>query len=355
MTSAVAAPNCDVLLINYERLADARSALLSWLRAEPAMLALDEAHRMKRGPAGVWGATCLSLGPYSARRLILTGTPAPNGAQDLENLFAFVWPGLGRAAVSRALNGQNLRQASQRLRPLFVRTTKTELQLPPYEPKLRRVDLPPLHRDLYNALLGQLSGRWRGGEEDAEALGRVLLYLLMAAITPALLATGASRYEPLPYRVPPLEPPADSSLATLMRDLPHYELSPKYQEVLAIVAANAAEGRKTLVWSTFVRSLTSLHILLERFNPAMIHGGTEDRDEQLKRFRNDPTCLVLLSNPATLGEGGQSAPHLSRRRVRRPRLRCRSLHAESGPYPPPWAATRDRDTSHRARCQWYGR
>lgn len=302
MTSATAPP-CDILLINYERLPDARSALLYWIQAEPTMLALDEAHRMKRGPAGVWGATCLSLGPYSARRLILTGTPAPNGAKDLENLFAFVWPGLGRTAVSRALDGQNLRQASERLRPLFVRTTKAELQLPPYDIKLRRLDLPPLHRDLYNALLGQMSGRWRGGEEDAEALGRVLLYLLMAAITPALLATGASRYEPLPYRVPPLQPPANSSLAALMKDLPHYELSPKYQEALAIVSANAAGGRKTLVWSTFVRSLTSLRLLMERFNPAMIHGGTEDREDQLSRFRNDPSCMVLLSNPATLGEG----------------------------------------------------
>jgi len=88
-----------------------------------------------------------------------------------------------------------------------------------------------------------------------------------------------------------------------MRDLPHYELSPKYQEVLAIVSANAAAGRKTLVWSTFVRNLKSLELMLSRFCPAMVHGGTEDRLEQITRFREDPDCFVLLSNPATLGEG----------------------------------------------------
>jgi hypothetical protein len=70
-----------------------------------------------------------------------------------------------------------------------------------------------------------------------------------------------------------------------MRDLPHYELSPKYHEALAIVDANAALGRKTLVWSTFVRSLKSLELLLARFNPVIVHGGTEDRSEQLARFR----------------------------------------------------------------------
>ena len=296
-------PIADVVLVNYERLPVARAAIIQWLRTRPAMLVLDEAHRMKLGPAGAWGAVCLALGPYAIRRLILTGTPAPNGSKDLENLFAFVWPGQGRAAVARALDEQDLRAASVQLRPLFVRTTKSELQLPPVDLSIRRLDLPPLHRDLYNALLGQASGKWRGGERDIEALGKIVLYLLMAATTPALLATGASRHEPLPYRIPPLLASPGSSLAELMRDLPHYELSPKYQEVLAIVSANAALGRKTLVWSTFVRSLKSLELLLSRFNPAIVHGGTEDRIEQLAKFRQDPGCMVLLSNPATLGEG----------------------------------------------------
>jgi SNF2 family DNA or RNA helicase len=35
----------------------------------------------------------------------------------------------------------------------------------------------------------------------------------------------------------------------------------------------------------------------------MVHGGTPDREEQIQRFRTDPDCMVLLSNPATLGEG----------------------------------------------------
>jgi SNF2 family DNA or RNA helicase len=297
------APDCDILLINYERLSDALVALTQWLRAKPAMLLLDEAHRMKLGSAGTWGAACLSLAPYAATRVILSGTPAPNGARDLENLFSFVWPGQGRAAVQRAINGNDLRAASARLKPLFVRTTKDELKLPPVQTTVRRLDMTPLHRELYAALCGQLSGRWRGGEQDMEALGRVLMYLLMAATTPALLAVGSSRYEPLGFRIPPLQPPAGSSLAALLADLPHYELSPKYQEVAAIVAANAALGRKTLIWSTFVRNLTSLERLLANFAPAIVHGGSEDREAQLARFRQDPDCLVLLSNPATLGEG----------------------------------------------------
>jgi len=62
-------------------------------------------------------------------------------------------------------------------------------------------------------------------------------------------------------------------------------------------------GRKTLVWSTFVRNLTSPESLLAGFRPAIVHGGSQDRREQLTKFRQDADCHVLLSNPATLGEG----------------------------------------------------
>ncbi|MGW4942069.1 DEAD/DEAH box helicase [Actinoplanes sp. NPDC004185] len=296
-------PVADIVIINYERLPAAKSALIEWLRRQPTLLVLDEAHRTKLGAAGAWGAACLTLGPYSSGRLILTGTPAPNGSQDLENLMSFVWPGQGRLAVSRAVAGNDLRNASRLLRPLFVRTTKAELELPPVHSTVERVDLTPLHREIYNSLIGQMSARVMSGAQDLEALGKVMLYLLMAATTPALLAVGSSRYEPLPYRLPPLEPSAGSSLADLMRDLPDYELAPKYVRALKIISDNAHNGRKTLVWSTFVRSLTSLSHLLSAYNPALIHGGTTDRDEQLKKFRSDDSCMVLLSNPATLGEG----------------------------------------------------
>lgn len=293
----------NAVIVNYERLPNMITTLGQWLTERPSMIILDEAHRMKLGADGAYGAACLALGPRSRRRLILTGTPAPNGVKDLENLFGFVWPGTGRQSVLRAVDGGDLPQASRALKPLFVRTTKGELDLPPVEPSLRIVPLPPLHAEIYKALVGQFSARAAGFEGDFQALGRILVYMLMAATSPALLAVGTSRHEPLAYQVPPLTVPEDSSLYQLMQDLPAYEMSPKYQEVLAIVSENAARGRKTLVWSTFIRSLNTLERLLAQFGPAMVHGGTDDREAQIQRFRMDPDCMVLLSNPATLGEG----------------------------------------------------
>ncbi|MEV7007266.1 DEAD/DEAH box helicase [Streptosporangium sp. NPDC051022] len=296
-------PSAELILVNYERLSANETALAKWLTTEPSMMILDEAHRMKRGPSGVYGSVCLALGPRARRRLILTGTPAPNGVQDIQNLFAFVLPGQGRQTVSRAIAGGDLRYASQVLRPFFTRTTKKELDLPPVTTRIRRLSLPPLHKEIYQALTGVMSARAAGSQNNFEALGRVVMYLLMAATSPALITMGTTRYEPLNYRVPPIEVPSGATLEQLLRDLPDHELSPKYKETLSIVAANAEAGRKTIVWSTFVRSLTTMQSMFRNYDPAMVHGGTLDREEQIRRFREDSDCMVLLSNPATLGEG----------------------------------------------------
>ncbi|WP_416974935.1 DEAD/DEAH box helicase [Streptomyces sp. 4F14] len=291
----------EVLIVNYERLDRSLPLLANWLKSAPSMIVLDEAHRMKLGARGTYGAACMALGPLAERRLILTGTPAPNGAKDLENLLGFVWPGHGQRTVTRAVAGGDLAYASTVLRPLFTRTTKQELGLPPMTLRMRYVDMPALHAEIYSSLVGGMAAGT--AREDLSALGKTALRLLMAATSPALLLEGATKYEPLAYQLPPLEIPVGSSLYSLVQNLPDYELSPKYKEALAIIAENAAQGRKTLVWTTFVRSLTTLAQMLEKYSPAVVYGGTPDREEQLRRFREDPSCMVLISNPATLGEG----------------------------------------------------
>jgi SNF2 family DNA or RNA helicase len=296
-------PSTGVIIVNYERLASSVDVLGQWLATRPSMLILDEAHRMKLGADGVYGGACLALGPRARHRLILTGTPAPNGSKDLENLFGFVWPGHGRRTVVQAVGGGDLAKASTVLQPLFTRTTKGELNLPPVTPIPCPVALPRLHQEIYDALIGRFSSRAAGNAAEFVELGRVVMYLLMAATSPALLAVGTTRYEPLAHQVPPLAVPDGTPLYELLQDLPAYETSPKYMKVMEIVQTNAHEGRKTLVWSTFIRNLNTLERLLYEFSPAVVHGGTEDREHQIQRFRNDGDCMVLLSNPATLGEG----------------------------------------------------
>ncbi|WP_354024525.1 DEAD/DEAH box helicase [Conyzicola nivalis] len=296
------APDCDVLIVNYERLASSRTHLAGFLGRGRTLLILDEAHRMKRGANGVYGAVCLSLGPLAAARLVLSGTPAPNGLSDLKSIFEFVWPGRGSRLLGTG--AAEWSAVSSAVKPLFTRTTKSELGLPPLSVRIQTVALPPIHREIYDALLGQLR-RSVSEHERIDDLGKVIVYLLMAATSPALLAIGSSQHEPLQFRVPPFTAPQSGQLRSLMAELPRYEMSPKLLEAVRIARENARLGRKTLIWSTFIRNLSTLQALMPELDPQLVVGGTsdEDRTARLDRFRNNAGTFVLLSNPATLGEG----------------------------------------------------
>jgi SNF2 family DNA or RNA helicase len=75
--------------------------------------------------------------------------------------------------------------------------------------------------------------------------------------------------------------------------------------IAKFVSKAAADGRKVIIWSTFVGNLLALQRLLAPYEPALIYGGTsaEERNSELERFRKSSLCHVLLSNPQTLGEG----------------------------------------------------
>src|SRR3546814_15249300 len=61
------------------------------VRSHRTMMVLDEAHYIKSAD-GRQANSALRLAPHARGRVILTGTPAPNGYEDLANLFRFIYP-----------------------------------------------------------------------------------------------------------------------------------------------------------------------------------------------------------------------------------------------------------------------
>ena len=311
--------HAEILLINYQRLSSRFVELAEHMRRKPTHLVLDEGHRIKRGWTGEWGTACLRLAYFAERRDVLTGTPAPNHPRDLEALVDFCWPGQGRVALpdeafSVMPAAGVVTATGMRLAPLFVRTTKDELELP--APRLHVVETPlgALQREIYGALRHQFAGQFRltrFEETNLAEMGRIVMYLLEAASNPALLSAGSSDDDPLSFRHPPLEVPKNARLMDLIGNYGRHETPPKFVETARIIESNHNLGRKTLVWSNFVRNLEWLrHRVLSSLQPAMIHGGVPmdsgtrtSRQEELDRFRNDPDCCVLLANPAAMSEG----------------------------------------------------
>jgi SNF2 family DNA or RNA helicase len=313
----------EVLLVNYQRLKEPHfEQIVAWAFAAPTQVVLDEAHRMKRGQHGEWGRACLQLAYVAQRRDILTGTPAPHSPRDFVALLDYLWPNQAR----RILPGTALQPepppgamelVNDAIAPLFVRTTKSELGLMPPRLHVEPVALTGLQEEIYDALRGQYAGMFDLSRVDRTMLaqmGEVTMYLLEAASNPALLAGRTPSQGAIPFRYPSLSVPPGSKLADLIARYHRHEIPAKFRKLAIMVEENAGQGRKTLVWSNFVGNLLALERMLARYRPALVYGGVpsgEDppepgmrtRERELVRFRSDPHCLVLLANPAALGEG----------------------------------------------------
>lgn len=313
----------DVVILNYQRLARAVPELSAWMRKRRVHLVVDEAHRAKRGNLGEWGRALMALAPMAARRDILTGTPAPNHPRDLIALLDLLWPGgmasqsAPREALATEPTASAMTAMSEFIEPLYVRTTKTDLELPPvtFVP-VPPVELGPLQRDIYDAMLRRYAGMLDLGQVDADMfarMGEVTMYLIQAASSPQLLATNADPSRP--YRFPPLAIPTGSRLGRMIESYADHEVPAKIAETCKIVFQNVQHDppRKTLVWSNFPANLLALEQQLAALQPALVYGGIpsiEDgepgirtRERELARFRGDPACQVLLANPAAMAEG----------------------------------------------------
>ncbi|MCW5892053.1 MAG: DEAD/DEAH box helicase [bacterium] len=313
-------PRTDVVLTNYQRLPGALDTLCDWMAFHRVHLVVDEAHRAKRGTIGEWGRALLTLAPLAQRRDVLTGTPAPNHPKDVIALFDMLWPS---GAASRRLPSDALRtdpplsamsDLNTAVSPLFVRTKKVELQLPPLEFNPIVVTPGPLQREIYAALRNRYAGMFELDRRDQDTfrkMGEVLMYLLQAASSPRLLSEFSRQARP--YRYPPLAIPPGSRLAKLVDTYAEHEVPPKIAQACALLRANAAEGKKTLVWSNFPGNLLDLEQQVAALEPALIYGeiptresdfrSTRNREDELERFRIDDRCKVLLANPAAMSEG----------------------------------------------------
>lgn len=316
-------PDVEVLLVNYQKLKEPYfEELTAWALDAPTHVVLDEAHRMKRGQAGEWGRACLQLAHVAARRDILTGTPAPQSPRDFIALLDYLWPNQARAILpATALHPDppigSMELVSEALAPLFVRTTKSELGLRPPALRVELVELEGLQADIYDALRNRYAGMFdltRADRTMLAQMGDVTMYLLEAATNPALLTGRSPDQGAIPFRYPSLAIPPGSSLAELIARYHRHEIPLKFKKLARMVDDNARLGRKTLVWSNFVGNLLTLERMLARYKPALVYGGVPSldgsaapgvrtREGELARFRSEADCLVLLANPAALGEG----------------------------------------------------
>ncbi len=306
--------NPEIAIITYQLLPNVLDLIQPWVRTGRTHIVLDESHRIKGGPGGLIARTVLQLSDLAARRDLLTGTPLPHAPEDLRPQLEFLWPGqriLPEIRVQADAASHLLDEVQMAVRPLYTRTTKQELNLPPLELIPVVIELGPLQRNLYDLLRSEArrvaSGMPVRDRRFFRSLGRHVLRLLQAATNPMLLTHGE-----LTDEEPRQPPPAGMQAWELLREFSRYERPSK---VIAAVertrdVLNSDSTSKMLIWTSFLLNIDALERLLHEFNPVTLSGSVqtgpsddpETREGRIRQFHEDPTCRVMIANPAAGGE-----------------------------------------------------
>nr|WP_240732601.1 DEAD/DEAH box helicase [Dyella terrae] len=285
-------------LMSYDLLIRQQATVASYLSRQPVHMVLDESHRMKAGTASQRGAFLLSASSLPVRRDILSGTPMPQGPNDIASQLAFLWPGQGLDL--RLERGESPRDVLGRL---YVRTTKHELGLPRatrhfYSVKMSEGQL-ALYSIVRSEALRQMTKavRERGGPDYVKAR-KSIMRLLQLSSNPTLALQSMVA--------------DDAKFESGIVDKVIEEGASAKMRAVADHARNLArDGRKSVIWTMFTGNILDLERLIADLNPVCIYGSVptgattdpDSREGRLTRFHVDPECKVLIANPAAAGEG----------------------------------------------------
>ena len=277
------------MLITYQQLARVSDLIAAHCARYSLYIFLDESHRIKSGVGKQTARAALGLSHLPVGKLIMSGTPMPQATEDLIPQFAFLYPEIPVEAES----------VVELIRPVYVRTNKKELGLPPVTRVMVQLPLAPMQHELYKLMKSEVAREAATAlsirnKQVFRSLGRSVARLLQFVSNPSLLSAEIGF--------------AHSDLLAAV--LAEGE-GPKLKYVLKKARQLARSGEKVLIWSSFVRNVEYIAERLRDFGAVYIHGGVdagnEDDDEtregKIKLFHDNSNVLVMVANPAAASEG----------------------------------------------------
>lgn len=277
------------MLITYQQLARVPDMIATHCARYSTHVFLDESHRIKSGVGKQTARAALSLAHLPVGKLIMSGTPMPQATEDLIPQLAFLYPEIPATAEN----------VVELIRPVYVRTNKKELGLPPVTRVVAKLPLAPMQQELYRLMKYEVAREAAAAlsirnKQVFRSLGRSVARLLQFVSNPALLSAD------LGFAHPDL-------LAAVLAE----GEGPKLKYVLKKARQLARSGEKVLIWSSFVRNVEYMSERLRDMGAVYIHGGVdagdEDDDEtregKIKLFHDDPNVRVMVANPAAASEG----------------------------------------------------
>lgn len=281
--------NPRFMLITYDQLSRVKNTIVPLLSSGNIYMFLDESHRIKGGKQIKRADAILEMAHLPKRKLIMSGTPMPQSPKDMVSQFSFLYP-------TKDVTDTTVIDLIQ---PIFVRTTKEQLGISKLDHRVVQVPMTQLQREIYKTLKSEVRRQLNPVLSDSSRyelrrIGKCVMKVMEFVSNPSLLSND-------------MDYAFDRRVGALLLESD----GPKIDYVCRRARQLAAEGKKVLIWSSFVQNVELIALRLSDLGAEFIHGGVDAGDEsdfdtregKIKRFHTDDTCKVLVANPAACSEG----------------------------------------------------
>lgn len=327
----------ELTLISYQSVDSLQNELGYFLRNNRVMVVLDEAHKIKNVSGGVIATAVMSLSKYGKSRIVLTGTPAPNGYEDLYNMFKFIWPSKNVIGFEvNQLRDITVRRDQVRvdrlinnILPYFIRIKKSDLNIPPAttHPPIR-VPMGDIQQRIYDFIEKKyVDAMLREGSVDTSTRFKAVLAqarmirLIQAASNPAMLRIPLQEFiddEDCPQEA--FQAIDDSDVMKSILEYEKTEIPTKYIAVENLVKKIIDNGGKVVIWAIFTHTIHGLRDYLKSKGiesqvlygaiPVEKEGVSEEQDGDILTRENivrefqksDCPYKVIIANPFAVAE-----------------------------------------------------
>lgn len=324
----------ELTLIFHGGVKNLQLEIIDFLKTNATMVVVDEAHRIKN-PDGVWGKSTIEISKEARSRVVLTGTPVPNGYEDLYNLFQFIYPFKFKSILgfhyanlldmtsNSSTDSERVKTFTENISPYFIRIKKKDLDLPPIEEQIIEAEMNILQREIYDFIEAEYiqSFKLNPGGSVKDVLNRAkLIRLRQASTNPALLSKPLKdslinnpelgEVDPnVKYTSYSDEFLDDSEFFHQILNYKNNETPQKFIETKKVIKENILkENEKVIIWTIFIQNAKDLQLFLleSGIQSRLLIGETvqSERESIISKF-NNPNNLdfqVVIANPFAVAE-----------------------------------------------------
>lgn len=322
----------EITLLAYQSVDSIVEELKFFLRKHRVMVVLDEAHKIKNtSEDSVYAQAVMSLAQESSARVVLTGTPAPNGYEDLYNLFKFIWPTkkvirfqIGQLKdMSKRENDYRVENLIGQISPYFIRVKKSDLKIP--EATVHPPIIVPMkekQRQIYDFIEQKYIKDITDPNDKlfkSSVTKARIVRLMQAATNPQLLKQPLSDFA-LMEGINISEVEEDDSILQTILQYSEEEIPAKFETTKDLVDRIIANGGKVVIWACYIKTIEHLSTFLtsQGIYNKILYGDTPvasdeitpeseeyclTREAIIKEFNDLSSGLnVIIANPFAVAE-----------------------------------------------------